>query len=241
MIFNDRRLRKIRKSVKISYATLSKTGNRWNNEDAFRVIDHATQGRWFGIVCDGMGGHSNGEVASETIINAICDYWETHSDEEDASEKVVNACKIASKAMDEKSDAKRHTEMGSTMVMASIKDDIVTIAHLGDSRCYLQRIEDGVIYQTQDHTGLQFGWEVVEKCFFSYRHEIVEPEIRQFKLKQGDRLLICSDGLYKSIVPDILTARMMDDKTPEQILDVYDFLYEKSGDDNYTGILAIIE
>jgi len=227
--------------MKIKYATLRKTGNRWNNEDAFRVIDHAEQGRWLGIVCDGMGGHSNGEVASETVINAICDYWEAHSNEKDSAEKVVNACKAASKAMDERSDMMRHTEMGTTMVLASIEGDTVTIAHLGDSRCYLQRPESGIVYRTQDHIGLQYGWEVVEKCFFSYRPEIVEPEVRQFTLKQGDRLLICSDGLYKSIVPDILTARMMDDKTPEQILDVYDFLYEKSGDDNYTAILATIK
>lgn len=53
--------------------------------------------------------------------------------------------------------------------------------------------------------------------------------------------LICSDGLYKSIAPNILTARMIDDKSPEEILDTFAFLCEKNGDDNYTGILAIIE
>jgi protein phosphatase len=41
--------------------------------------------------------------------------------------------------------------------------------------------------------------------------------------------------------PEILKARMMDDKTPEELLDVYAFLCEKNGDDNYTGILAIVE
>ncbi len=53
--------------------------------------------------------------------------------------------------------------------------------------------------------------------------------------------MLCSDGLYKSMSPEILKARMMDDKTPEEILDVYDFLCEKNGDDNYTAILAIVE
>lgn len=225
----------------IRYATLSKIGNRWNNEDAFRVIDQQEDGRWLGIVCDGMGGHANGEVASDTVINAICDYWETHNEEVDGEEKVKNACIVASKSIDSKSDALRHSEMGTTMVMASINGDTVTIAHLGDSRCYLQRPNEGVIYQTKDHTELDFGWEVVSKCFFSYRPEIVVPEVKQFMLHKGDRILICSDGLYKSIVPDILKDRMMDEMAPEDILDVYDFLYEKSGDDNYTAILAFVE
>ena len=41
--------------------------------------------------------------------------------------------------------------------------------------------------------------------------------------------------------PEILKARMMDDKSPEELLDVYDFLCEKNGDDNYTAILVIVE
>lgn len=71
----------------------------------------------------------------------------------------------------------------------------------------------------------------------SYRPEVAVPDIRQIKLQTGDRVLLCSDGLYKSMAPDILQARMMDDKTLEEILDVYDYLCEKQGDDNYTAIL----
>lgn len=227
--------------MKIRYATLSKTGNRWNNEDAFKVIDRQEDGRWLGIVCDGMGGHANGEIASETAVNAICDYWNSHNEEEDSGEKVINACKAASEATDIKSDAMCCSEMGTTMVMASIKDDTITIAHLGDSRCYLQRSNEDVIYQTKDHTELVFGWEIVSKCFFSHHPEKAEPDVKQFTLHKGDRILICSDGLYKSIAPDILKARMMDNKTPEEILDVYDFIYGKSGDDNYTAILVCVE
>lgn len=62
-----------------------------------------------------------------------------------------------------------------------------------------------------------------------------------FELKSGDRILLCSDGLYKSMPPEILKARMMDDKSPEELLDVYDLLCEKNGDDNYSGILVIVK
>ena len=130
-----------------------------------------------------------------------------------------------------------HAEMRTTMVMVSIENDVATIAHIGDSRCYVQRPGDGLLYQTKDHIRLDFGWEIVAKCFFSYRPEVAVPDIRQIKLQTGDRVLLCSDGLYKSMAPDILQARMMDDKPLEEILDVYDFLCKKQGDDNYTAIL----
>lgn len=51
--------------MEIRYTTISKTGRRHNNEDAFNVIDMPESNRFMGIVCDGMGGHSFGETASE--------------------------------------------------------------------------------------------------------------------------------------------------------------------------------
>lgn len=131
--------------------------------------------------------------------------------------------------------------MGTTMVMASIEGDTVTIAHVGDSRCYLQRTDEGLLYQTKDHVRLDFGWEVVDRCFFSCQPEVALPDIVQFRLKAGDRILLCSDGLYKSMPPEILKERMMDDKPLADILDVYDFLCYKNGDDNYTAVLIEIK
>ena len=223
--------------MKIRYTTISKTGRRRNNEDAFKVISLPESNRFLGIVCDGMGGHSFGETASETVCNTISDFWEKHIITPDCYSKVKLACKEASCAIDKKSSELHHVEMGTTMVMVSIENDVATIAHIGDSRCYVQRPGDGLLYQTKDHIRLDFGWEIVAKCFFSYRSDVAVPDIRQIKLQTGDRVLLCSDGLYKSMAPDILQARMRDDKPLEEILDVYDFLCKKQGDDNYTAIL----
>lgn len=223
--------------MKIKYATISKTGRRHNNEDAFNVIDMSDNNRFMGIVCDGMGGHSFGETASETVCNTISDFWKKHIGTPDCDSKVKLACKKASCAIDKKAYELHHAEMGTTMVMASIEDDVATIAHIGDSRCYVQRPNEGLLYQTKDHVRLDFGWEIVAKCFFSYRPEVAVPDIKQIHLRVGDRILLCSDGLYKSMAPDILQARMMDAKPLEEILDVFDFLCEKQGDDNYTAIL----
>ena len=227
--------------MKIHYATISETGKRQNNEDAFRIVNGEDGNRWLAVVCDGMGGHAMGEVASETVSDAIVDYWKKHTDEPDSKTKVEKACAHAMRALDKNANYLNPRQMGTTMVMASIEGDTVTITHVGDSRCYLQRPNEGLLYQTKDHVRLDYGWEVIDRCFFSYHHEADVPDIVQFKLKAGDRMLLCSDGLYKSMAPDILLARMMDEKPLADILDVYDFMCEKQGDDNYTAVLIEVK
>lgn len=227
--------------MKINYAIITKTGKRSNNEDAVKVIQPDDKSRWTGIVCDGMGGHAMGETASLTVAESIAEYWIDTETARDTEEKVIKACKKAGVALNEKAHTFSNAEMGTTMAMASLDEDTLTVAHIGDSRCYLQRPGEGVLYRTADHIGLSFGWEIVTRCFFSFKPEIAIPETMQFKVKSGDRVLLCTDGVYKSMSPEILMARMMDEKSPADILDVFDFLCEKNGDDNYTAILAIIE
>lgn len=227
--------------MNIYYATLSKTGKRSNNEDSFSVIQADDNSRWFGIVCDGLGGHAFGEVASETVTKAFTDYWKENYEEKDTEEKVNNACIFAYNELNKRADSLKHTEMGTTMVMASIEGNIVTVAHIGDSRCYILRNDGGLLYQTQNHVNQIFGWETLSRCFFSYNSKNLIPDIVQLHLETGDRMLLCSDGVYKSIFPYILQERIMDNKSPEDILDVFDFLCEKNGNDNYTAILACVE
>lgn len=96
------------------------------------------------------------------------------------------------------------------------------------------------LYQMKDHVRTAFGWEVVSHCFFSYQGERAVPEIHQIRVQPSERLLLCTDGVYKCVPPDILTNRLMDDRLPEQIVDVIDSLCEKNGNDNYTAILILI-
>ena len=57
--------------MKIHYATISETGKRRKNEDTFRIVNSEDGRRWLAMICDGMGGHAMGEVASETVADAI--------------------------------------------------------------------------------------------------------------------------------------------------------------------------
>lgn len=131
-------------------------------------------------------------------------------------------------------------EMGTTMVMASIQNAHLTIAHVGDSRCYHFRKKEGCIFQTQDHVKNCSGWEIVARCFFTGRPDVAIPEIHQATLQRGDKILLCSDGLYKSMPTDILKEKVMEEKSPAEKLDEFDLLCEESGDDNYSGILLEI-
>lgn len=246
-------------AMKIRYATISKEGRRSNNEDFFVVMNQQERGRFWGIVCDGMGGHACGEVASETVAHAVSAYWEQHAEERDSEAKVVEACQEATRAIEQKArvvgqaemgatmdtgatmEPGKMKEMGTTMVMASIEGDIVTIAHVGDSRCYLQRPGQGVVYQTQDHVRLSFGYEIVARSFFSSHPEEAVADVVQLPVCSGDRILLCSDGVHKSMEPEDLEARMMEEKSLEEILHGFDLSCWKYGDDNYTAILIEVE
>ena len=226
--------------IKIQYATISETGKRQKNEDAFRIVSMANERRWLALVCDGMGGHANGEIASKIVADAIVDYWVNAVDEIDTKDKVEKACRKARVALDECSFAMEHVKMGTTMVMASIEGDNVTIAHLGDSRCYLMRPGEGLLYRTRDHFRMECGWEIINRCFFSYRPEACKPEVVQFKLEKGDRIMLCSDGLYKCMPNKLFLVNMMDDKSLDEILDAYRIHCEKQGNDNYTAVLIAV-
>lgn len=222
----------------IQYTTFSEAGTRPHNEDYIRVVEMPEQNRALFVLCDGMGGHAMGDVASHTVGDVFANYWQKKPDFKDCEKKVREVCHKASIAIDRKCFDMGHVQMGTTMVMASIEGNKVTIAHIGDSRCYLFRKGFcDVVYQTQDHVNIQFGWETVAKCFFSYCPEVAVPDIREFEIQPGDVIFLCSDGVNKYVSPDTMKARLMEDRTPEQVADVIKFLCEKDSQDNYSGII----
>ena len=98
-----------------------------NNEDCLNVVEIADKRTLFVVcVCDGMGGHSCGEVASQTVCDSFSAYWEEHFEQEDSKAKVLDAAKEVSKILDEKSG---YYQMGTTLVMCSIEGKRATIAH----------------------------------------------------------------------------------------------------------------
>lgn len=227
--------------MKIKYATICECGKRLNNEDSWGVKEYPEDQQWIGIVCDGLGGHAMGETASETVVDSMMHFYDSHRHDTDYSKMIEQSCVDAYRNLERKADTLNHVEMGTTMVMICVNQQHATIAHMGDSRCYLLNKDGDLLYRTTDHLTTSFGFEIISRCFMSGCDKKDEPEIVEFDLVPGDRILLCSDGLYKSMPPQILQARLADKKTPEEILDVLAFLCERNGDDNYTGILIFVE
>ena len=221
--------------------TFTERGNRSDNEDYCQVVFNNNEGRHLFVVCDGMGGHAMGEVASRVVGTSICEYWNHASFAEGVEHVLSDAFQRASEALDAKADILNHVEMGTTMVLAAIYGSRLTIAHVGDSRCYLLRPEKGVIYQTEDHVNHNVWGNYIDRSFFSYQREKAKVEMQHFDLFDGDRIFLCTDGVYQYIDPDILTQRCLDDKSPEVVADVIQFLCEKFSNDNYSGILVYYE
>lgn len=216
------------------YTIFSETGKRKANQDVCRVVEMPEYKRNLLVVCDGMGGHAMGDAAAETVCNAVCNFWKENPCYNDCDEKVIRAFAHASDALYHRSRVVRPIEMGSTIVMASVENSTATIAHCGDSRCYLLRGGE-VIHQTTDHS--RPGTEIVTRCFFSMNPEVAIPDIIRIKVEKGDRIFLCTDGVYKAMAPQILTARLQDNKTLEEVVDVIKFMCEKFSTDNYSGIL----
>ena len=227
---------------KVRYASFSECGHRRNNEDYCQIVANPDDGRYLFVSCDGMGGHSMGEVASQVVASTICEYWEQASFAYGVEPVLQTAFRLASEELDAKADVLHKVEMGTTMVLAAIYNDKITIAHCGDSRCYLLRPNVGVVYRTEDHIVQSVWGDYINRSFFSYHRQNANVEIRQFDLQPGDRVLLCTDGVSSYVNPDILRDRLMDDKSPEEVADVVKFLCEKSNTpDNYSGILVFNE
>lgn len=227
---------------KITCKSFSEQGNRRNNEDYCQYISDPDDGRYLFVVCDGMGGHAMGEVASQIVCTTICEYWEQASFVDGVELVLQMAFRLASEALDAKADVLHKVEMGTTLVLAAIYNGKVTIAHCGDSRCYLLRPNVGIVYHTEDHIEQSVWGDYINRSFFSYHRQNADVEIRQFDLLPGDRLFLCTDGVSSYVNPGILRDRLMDDKSPEEVVDIVKYLCEKSNTpDNYSGILVFNE
>ena len=224
----------------IDYSIFSECGIRDNNEDYCRVVASPEQERYLFVVCDGMGGHDMGEVASQLVCTIICDTWSAASVDSDTDEVLKEAFQKASEVLDAKSTDLDYVMMGTTMVLAAIVGNHLTIAHCGDSRCCLLRPDVGVVYETKDHVVHKDGRDLISRCFFSYHRRSAVVDVRHFDLQEGDRIFLCTDGVSSYVSPDILKDSLMDNKGAEELTDMVKTLCTQSDTrDNYSGILVL--
>ena len=225
--------------MKITYNTFSEKGTRRENQDFIQTVADEDNDRYAFILCDGMGGHAHGHLAARIVATSIARDIKHNlpKDENDVHDMISRA----SWTLDTMTDVYGGAEMGTTMVMAYIEGDDMTIMHCGDSRCYVCDADKNIKYVTADHNSGGCMGAPITRCFFSGHPEKSLPDVKTIKVASGDRILLCSDGVYPCMAPDILRDRMMDDKSIEDIMDTFKFMCEKFSDDNYSAILVKID
>ena len=116
---------------------LNEQGKRGNQEDSiYPLLGEATVNDRTFLVCDGMGGHEAGEVASSTVCEALPAYLKTHESEAFGPDLLRDALTAAYEALAARDHSRSEKKMGTTLTLLHLTDTMAYIAHIGDSRVY---------------------------------------------------------------------------------------------------------
>jgi PPM family protein phosphatase len=252
--------------LQIAVGARSDTGLvRQNNEDRF-AVDLSLN---LFILCDGMGGQAAGEVASKLGVETILDHCrkaaenpslemcgERQSEFSEMTNRLASGIRRSNKAINDAAEQSPATSgMGSTVVAARVNGNVLSIAHVGDSRIYLFR--GGKLRQlTQDHSlvmeQVRRGLISAEEASQSELSNVImralgaEPDVEvdldELWLNEGDQVLLCSDGLTRMAtdaqIAPVLTERYTAQQACERLVELAN---ELGGEDNVTVILIRVE
>lgn len=179
-------------------------GRRPYQEDSV-FLDALSDGRILVAVADGMGGHAAGEVASalalETLVSAL-----------DGGKPLDESFELANRTVFQKAKEPGKLGMGTTLVVALLEGDSFHVANVGDSRCYLVSADD-IRQLSHDHSfvaeAIKRGQSAEEAMTSQWKDaltrsigtdEEVEVDVfGPFPVEASTALMVCSDGLYKSL------------------------------------------
>jgi protein phosphatase len=212
------------------------------NEDNYLA---PPDGRLF-AVADGMGGHRAGEVASATAIDALQAAFARGAPLDEAVGE-------ANAAVFEKASANLDMRgMGTTLTAAALLDgDVLLLGHVGDSRAYLWRDGD-VIQITEDHSLVEQlvreGRLRPEEAAVHPQKAIItralgiDPEVEvdtyPVKLRPGDRVILCSDGLTNMVADSAIAGVLRRQRDPQLAAEtLVDMANQAGGDDNITVVV----
>ena len=217
---------------------------REGNEDSY-LMDEPL----FGIA-DGMGGHAAGEVASSTAVEALSSGASRVNSED--PESLVVLLKEANRAIFDKAtkDDSLHG-MGTTCTLVLIDGYKAHLAHVGDSRAYMLRNGD-LSRLSEDHTlvgrMVKEGQLTEEEAAKHPQRNMitrslgidsdVRVDLTSFDVRDGDRIMLCSDGLTAMVDEDTIKRVLQEKKSPQAAADeLVDLANEAGGEDNITVVV----
>ena len=225
---------------------LYEQGRRPNQEDAMWPAfgQAATSDRLF-IVCDGMGGHDHGEVASLTVAETVGSYISDRLPEglPLTDSLLADAIDEAYRQLDSRDTPGDSRKMGTTLTLLCLHRGGATMAHIGDSRIYHLRPErkpSPALFVSRDHslvmelylsgeltwdeTKTYEGKNVITRAMQPHQERRYQPDIvHTTDLRPGDLFLLCSDGVIEQLTDsqlyDILTADTTDEQRCQHLRD----------------------
>lgn len=250
---------------KIRAYNLQELGQRKNQEDSlFPELGKSTpQNRLF-VLCDGMGGHEKGEVASatvcQTLSNTILSQW--HTDEPLSDELFQKALDAAYDALDAKDDGEER-KMGTTMTFLCLHAKGATVAHIGDSRIYQLRpaskkTQASIVFRTQDHSLVndlvKIGEITEEEAKHHPQKNVITRAMQPCQehrakadidhltdIQPGDYFFMCSDGMLEQTSDEnLLIVITMPKKTDEEKIEMLRNMTDENLD-NHTAHLIHID
>ncbi len=243
--------------MKIVAYGMSDTGLvREINEDNFLISGfNQASVNGFIVLADGMGGHNAGEIASGTAVSVIGRELEKISDAADADKivyDILGSIDYANKKIfDEAQSDSSKGGMGSTLVVAYVRDNKMFVANIGDSRVYIKN-EHSLMQMTVDHSIVQ---ELVDKGSITPEEALVHPDkniitralgtekivdadMFEYELRIGDTILLCSDGLYETVRDNVISETLDNvEDIKEATKCLVDLANENGGIDNTTVVL----
>lgn len=234
------------RSVAQSHVGLVRQGNEDSGYAGPRLL----------VVADGMGGHAAGEVASAVTVEALAvlDGPGPAPDGLDTGAALTDAIGRANQRIRDLVEADpRRSGMGTTVTALIWTGEGFSLAHIGDSRAYLLR--DGELSQlTRDHTYVQalidegrLGEDEREThparslLLQALGGENVEPDVSDVSAQDGDRLMLCSDGLSGVVSAGTIAAVLAENDDPQAAADeLVDLAVAGGGPDNITCVVADI-
>ncbi len=224
------------------------------NEDAGGIYcNHSYQ--FLAIIADGMGGHQAGDVASQMAASIVKTNWESaaaiHTPEEAERWLRETIAEMNTSIYEHASRNEACHGMGTTVVISICTDEFVTIAHIGDSRCYMLN-EHGFNQITEDHSLVN---ELVRSGQISETdaehhprknvllkalgtEEGVTADVRSMGWEREDKLLLCSDGLTNKLPDNELASLLQSDDNQETANKMIAIANARGGEDNISLIIA---
>lgn len=250
---------------------------REHNEDCFGIhtqvkkqenpMGRSVQARGLYVLCDGMGGHAAGEVASAMAVERLKRYFqENWLDEHLPTEETMReAVRVANQAIYDVNQQNARSgsgRMGTTLVMILIQNTEAMIAHVGDSRLYRLTRKRGLEQVTVDHeVGQREINRGVEPAIAYSRpdayqltqalgprnEQFISPDVQFLELNEDSLFVLCSDGLsdndliethWQTHLAPLLSSRAHLD---QGILQLIELANEHNGHDNITAILIRVK